>query len=235
VTISTWRALAATAAAVAMSAVVMTASAASLGGIDVGGLFAWSAPVSVSTPSAIALDDFTCSGSLHGRTDSLGNVWSDHGGDWQCLGSGEVRARQRVPLGHATVDLGISNHVVVSAVLTSISNQADRSGGGVAFLSNGISHLYAIYERDRGVITLGKREIALNTVIVTAAVSDRATADIRVEVDQPEIRVLVDGVTVITHTMTAAETLLFGSNTRFGLEADDDNQSRFDLFRVEGS
>jgi len=218
-----------------MSALVMTASAASLGGIDVGGLFAWSAPVSVSTPSAIALDDFTCSGSLHGRTDSLGNVWSDHGGDWQCLGSGEVRARQRLPLSHATVDLGVSDQVTISVFLSSISTQAGRSGPGIAFLSDGISHLFAIYERDTGLITLGKREIALDTVIVATAVSDRATADIRVVVAQPEIRVVVNGLTVITHTMTAAETLLFGANTRFGLEADDDNQSRFDLFSVEGS
>lgn len=223
----------ATGFAAALSALVVSASAASLGGFDVSDLFTWSAPVSISIPNAIALDDFTCSGALDGKADALGNSWTDHGGDWQCLGSGEVRARQRVSLGHATVDLGVSDDIFLITVVSSISTQPDRSGPGLSFLSDGVSHLYAIYERDQGRVTLGKREIALDTVISTVTIADRATAEIRVEIDQPEIRVLVDGVVVISHTMTAPETLLFGSNTRFGLEADNDNQSRFDLFRVE--
>ena len=227
------RALSATAIAVVTGALIMTASAASLGGIDVANLFTWSAPVTVPIPSAVAADDFTCSGGLHGRGDSLGKVWTDHGGDWQCLGSGEVRARQRVALGQATVNLGLSNQVMASAFVTSISPQAGRSGAGLSFLSDGVSHMYAIYQRDQGRIVLGKREIALDTVIATATISDRAATQIRVEVAQPAIRVLVDGVPVISHTMTAAETLLFGSKTRFGLEADNDNQSRFDWFRAE--
>jgi hypothetical protein len=146
-----------------------------------------------------------------------------------------VRSQQRVTLGHATVDVGTSDQLTVSSVLTSISTQSGRSGPGLSFLSDGISHIYAIYERDLGRVTLGKREIALDTVIATATISDRATAEIRVEIDQPQIRVLVDGVTVISHTMTAVESLIFGPNTRFGLEADNDNQSRFDSFAIEAS
>lgn len=219
----------------ALSALVINASAASLGGVTVADLFAWSAPVTIAVPSAIALDEFVCSGNLQGQTDSLGNTWTDHGGDWQCLGSGEVRARQRVPLGHATVDLGVSDQVTLSSFISSISTQAGRSGPGVSFLSDGLSHLYVTYRRDQGLITFGKREVALDTVIATAAVPDRATVEIRVEIAQPQIRVLVDGVTVITHTMTMTETLIFGSNSRFGLEADNDNQSRFDRFRAERS
>lgn len=231
----TVRATIATVSAVAMAVLVMSASAASLGGIDVADLFAWSAPVTVPIPNALASDDFACSGSLHGQTDSIGNTWTDHGGDWRCLGSGEVRSQQRVTLGHATVDVGTSDQLTVSSVLTSISTQSGRSGPGLSFLSDGISHIYAIYERDLGRVTLGKREIALDTVIATATITDRATAEIRVEIDQPQIRVLVDGVTVISHAMTAVETLIFGPNTRFGLEADNDNQSRFDSFAIEAS
>ncbi|MGH8946363.1 MAG: hypothetical protein ACRDVL_09445 [Acidimicrobiia bacterium] len=231
----TSRTISATAIAVVIGALAMTASATSLGGIDVADLFAWSAAVTVPIPDDIAADDFTCSGNLHGQPDDLGNVWADHGGDWQCLGSGEVRARQRLTLGHATVDLGVSDQVKVSAVLTSISTQPNRSGPGVSFLSDGISHMYAIYQRDQGRLILGKREIAIDTAMAAVTIADRATSEIRVEVDQPEIRVLVDGVNVISHTMTATEMILFGSNTRFGLEADNDNQSRFDWFRAESS
>lgn len=216
-----------------MAVVLVTASAASLGGIDVADLFSWSGPVSVSVPSPIGADDFACNGDLHGQSDDLGHVWSDHGGSWQCVGGGLVRARDRVPLGHATVDFGVSDHVYVTAAINSISTQNDRSGLGVSVLSDGGSHLYVIYERDQGRVTLGKREVALVTVLGTAPVSDRDAAVLRVEIDQPQIRVLIDGVSVITYTMSPVETTLFGGNTRFGLDADNDNQSRFDWFRAE--
>jgi hypothetical protein len=40
---------------------------------------------------------------------------------------------------------------------------------------------------------------------------------------------------VLTHTLTITETVIFGSNTRFGLASDNDNSTRFDWFRVESS
>ncbi len=222
-------------AMVALGALAVTASAASLGGIDVADLFAWSSPVTVATPSPVALDQFSCAGELDGQPDDVGNIWSDHGGDWQCLGSGVVRARQRVDHGHATIDLATSDAVSISAGLADISAQGGRSGGGIAFLSDGLSHMYVVYQRDQGQIVMGKREIAVDTVITTAPISDLGTAEITVEIDQPTVRVLVNGAPVLTHTLTITETVMFGSNTRFGLASDNDNGTRFDWFLVESS
>lgn len=222
-------------AMVALGALAVTASAASLGGIDVADLFAWSSPVTVATPSPVALDQFSCAGELDGQPDDVGNIWSDHGGDWQCLGSGVVRARQRVDHGHATIDLATSDAVSISAGLADISAQGGRSGGGIAFLSDGLSHMHVVYQRDQGQIVMGKREIAVDTVITTAPISDLGAAEITVEIDQPTVRVLVNGAPVLTHTLTITETVMFGSNTRFGLASDNDNGTRFDWFLVESS
>jgi hypothetical protein len=230
-----FRAASAVVAVMTLGALAVTASAASLGGIGVADLFAWSSPVTVPIPSPVASDQFSCAGDLDGQPDDLGNIWSDHGGDWQCLGSGVVRARQRVDQGHATVDLLTSDAVSISVGLSDISTQGGRSGGGVAFLSDGLSHMYVVYQRDQGQVVMGRLEVAVDTVITTASVSDLDTAEIAVEIDQPTVRVLVNGAPVLTHTLTITETVIFGSNTRFGLASDNDNSTRFDWFRVESS
>lgn len=229
------KALMAVAAMVASAALAVTASAASLGGIGVADLFAWSSPVTIPIPTPIAADEFLCAGDLEGQPDDMGNTWSDHGGDWQCLGSGVVRARQRVDHGHATVDLLTSDAVAISAGLSEISTQSGRSGGGIALLSDGLSHMYVVYQRDQGRIVMGKREIAVDTVIATSPISDVGTVEITVEIDQPTVRVLVNGAPLLTHTLTLTDTVMFGSNTRFGLASDNDNSTRFDWFRVDSS
>lgn len=229
------KALMAVVAMVASAALAVTASAASLGGIGVADLFAWSSPVTISIPTPIAADEFSCAGNLDGQPDDMGNIWSDHGGDWQCLGSGVVRARQRVDHGHATVDSLTSDAVSISAGMSDISTQSGRSGGGIAFLSDGLSHMYVVYQRDQGRVVMGKREIAVDTVVATSPISDAGTVEITVEIDQPTVRVLVNGAPVLTHALTLSETVMFGSNTRFGLAADNDNSTRFDWFRGESS
>ena len=211
----------------------LVAAAASLGGIYYADLFAWSSLTTVPIPTPVAEDDFDCRGALDGQTDSLGNVWTDHGGNWRCIGGSEVRAGRRVSPAHATVDVGGSDGVYVTVNLTRIVNRRNSGGPGVSLLSNGASHFFVIYERSAGQITLGKWDGSGRSVLATASISDRATAQIRVEVTLPQITVIVDGVTVLTYTMSSGEVSAFGSNTRFGLETDRDNWSRFDYFLVE--
>lgn len=216
------------------AALVISASAASLGGITVADLFGWAAPVTVPVPVVVGFDHFTCAGNLNGKSDDYGNVWTDHAGGWRCVGSTEVETRQPITLAHATVDLGVSDDVYLTAHISSVNTQPNRSGPGVAFLSNGLSQMFVIYERDLGQITLGKFE-GTRTTLASTPISDRATAEIRLEIAQPDITVIVDGIVQLTYTMNGPETATFGGNTRFGLEADNDNQSRFDWFRVETS
>jgi hypothetical protein len=216
-----------------MAATPLVAAAASLGGIYYADLFAWSSLTTVPIPTPVAEDDFACNGALDGQTDSVGNTWTDHGGNWSCIGGSEVRAGQRVSPAHATVDVGVSDGVYITVNLTQIVNRGNSRGPGIALLSNGASHLFVIYERIAGQITLGKWDGSGRTALASANITDRATAQIRVEITLPQIRVLVDGATVLTYTMTAGEVTAFGANTRFGLAADQDNWSRFDYFLVE--
>lgn len=226
------KAVIATGLAASLSALVISASAASLGGITTADLFGWGAPVIVPVPVVVGFDHFACTGNLAGQTDDYGNVWVEDNGAWRCVGSSEVDSRQPRPLAHATVDLGVSDQVYLTAYISAVNTQANKTGPGVALFSNGAFHMFVVYQRDLGLITLGKFDGTRSTLTSTA-IPDRATAVIRVEIEQPDIRVQVDGVTVINHTMSATETLFFGSNTRFGLEADNDNQSRFDWFQAE--
>jgi hypothetical protein len=217
----------------AIVAVPFAASAASLGGIMAPDLFAWSSQVSVPLPTPVAEDDFFCRGPLDGKTDLLGNVWTDHGGRWRCANGTEARATRRVRFGHATVDVGVSDDVNITTYLSVVSNRRNRSGPGLSFLSDGIFHMFVIYERDQGRITLGKRDGAGRVDLVMVLIADRSTAEVRVQVRLPDLTVIVDGVTVISYTLTPGEVATFGSNTRFGLEADRDRRSRFDWFLVE--
>lgn len=219
-------------AMVALGALAVTASAASLGGISVADLFAWSSPVTVATPSPVALDQFACTGNLDGKTDDYGNVWTEHAGNWLCVGSTEVKTRQPVTLAYATVDIGVSDDVYLTALVSKVSTQPNRSGPGVVFLSDGLVHMFVIYERDLGQITLGKFD-GIRTTLASTPISDRPAANIRVEIGQPDITVTVDGAVTLTYTMNALETAIFGGNTRFGMELDNDNQSRFDWFLAE--
>ena len=219
--------------AVGLTTSLVVAAAASLG-TSSADLFVWSGPVSVPIPGTIAIDSFdTCSGGLDGEVDASGNVWSDHGGQWLCFGPGLAAARIPTSLGHATVDVGQSDDLTVSVFVSKVSDKTNRSGPGISLFSDGNYHIYVIYERDLGQITLGKLDSTGNTVLMVIPVADRPVIEISAEIHQPDISVSVDAVLVGTYTMTAAEVATFGANTRFGMEADNDNQSWFESFQVE--
>ncbi len=223
--------------AVVLMTSVLAATAASLGGVSTADLFATSLPLSIEVPTAIADDSFSdCSGNLDGHVDSVGNTWTEHVGVFQCLGSDVVRARQEVSLAHASVDSGVSDDVIVTTSLTSVSSRRNRSGPGLSFLSDGYSFMYVIYERDQGRVTLGKSTLIGTTVLASSPISDVETAVLTVVIDQPGLTVLVNGSEVIAYDLTDLlrvdqDALL--ANTRHGLVADDDNQSYFDTFRIE--
>lgn len=194
--------------------------------------------VSIAPPEVlVASDDFSgCSNQLDGWTGSYGHEWANHWGRWQCLGGGLVRSQFRLPLAHASIDVGRSDDIVVSARIERISTQRGRSGPGLALFTDGFFHMYVIYERDRGVLTFGKWSPWSNTALESVSIPDRPAAVLSVVVDQPTLTVLVDGVAVMTYDLgqlTSEEQDYFLSLNRFGLEADLDNWSRFDAFEIE--
>lgn len=212
------------------------AAAASLGPIDLSDVSVLSKEVSVDSPIAITGDTFEgCHNRLEGWTDSLGNEWTDHWGVWQCLGGGLVRSRLRIPLAHATLDLGRSDGIIITTAFERVSTQSNRSGPGISLFSDGFFHMYVIYERDADRVTLGKWSPWSNEVLATAPMSGEV-AEMSVIVDQPALVVLIDGSQVLTYDLgqlTPGEQGYLLQQTRFGLEADRDNWSRFSSFRVE--
>jgi hypothetical protein len=220
---------------------MISAAAADLGGLDVDQLTSYTSDVLIEPPPppvvTLAEDDFAgCSNTLDGWTDSVGNVWTDHWGRWQCLGNDVVRSQQRQPLAHASLDIGRSDDIVITTVFSDISNQSGRSGGGISLFTDGFFHMYVIYERDADRVTLGKSSPWANTTLQTAPVADRESGEMSVTVDRPTLTVLFDGVVVMTYDLdqlTGDEQDYFLPRTRFGLESDMDNQTRFESFRIE--
>jgi hypothetical protein len=215
----------------------LAASAASLGGITSDSLFAWSSSTSITVPSALADDPFAtttdCNKALSGTIDTLGHPWVAHIGDWRYQVCAEVRTQFRVPYAHATLDVGVSNRIRVSSQISRISTQKKASGPGLALFGDGLGgHMYLIYHRDQGRLSLGKYGSGATVELLGVAISDRDTALLSVEIDQPTLKILVDGALVMTYDM-APQMAQFGSNTRFGLESDNDIFSRFEWFKVE--
>lgn len=216
-----------------IASALVVSTAASLGGIGQADLFGWAATVNVPLPPAFDhFDD--CSGALNGDVDVVGNSWTSHSGNWRCRsGQSLARARQSMIRANATVDVGQSDRIIVSTYVSRVSDRRNQSGPGLSLLSDGNYHMYIIYERDLGRMALGKFDSSGNAVIATAPIPDRNTIALEVSIDQPDLTVTVDGTTLITYTMDAGEVATFGSNIRFGMEADRDVRSRFDWFRVD--
>ena len=203
-------------------------------------MYAYSTEVAIDLPDPpgqLAGDDFAgCNGFLDNRQDSVGNAWTDHGGQWQCLGSGVVRSHVRLPLAHASLDIARSDDIVITTEVGDVSNQQARSGPGIALFSDGVFHLYVIYERDEDRVTLGRLSPWASSSLLSVSVTDRDSVEISVVIDQPTLTILIDGIEVMTYhlsNLTSDEQAYFLTRTRFGLESDSDNQSRFDDFRIE--
>ena len=222
--------------AVGFVASAIVASAATLGGIDEADLFASSRIDSVELP--LAFDHFDgCQANLHNDIDVLGNTWVAPSTDWRCQVA-DSRARNRnqtTTADSATIDVGLSDQVVISTHIERTSRTASGAGSGVALFHDGASfHMYVVYQRGADQITIGKVDGSGDTEITSWSWLPRSNiVDLRIEIDQPTITILADGLLVGTHTMSAGELATFGSNTDYGLESDLDRRSRWSWFLVE--
>jgi len=218
------------------TAFVFAASAAFLGGVSQADLYVFSGPDTVPLP--LAFDHFdACAGNLNNDVDVVGNSWLAPTADWRCQSAASrVRNRkQTTTADSATVDVGQSDHVVLSTFVNRASRTVSAAGSGLSLFHDGSSfHLYVVYQRGADQITLGKVDGSGDTEIASWSWLPRNnTIDFLVEIDQPEITIYADSMLVANYTMTASELTTFGSNTRFGLESDFDGRSRWSWFRVE--
>ena len=234
--VSEWRRSVRLVATVVVAVSVIAASAATLGGISTADLFATSKNDTVPLP--LAFDHFDgCGGNLNGDVDVRGNTWLAPSTDWRCQVV-DSRARNR-NLGStadsATVDVSLSDQVVVSMFIERTSRTASGAGSGVSLFHDGSSfHMYVVYQRGADQITIGKVDGFGDTEITSWSWLPRSdTIEFLVEIDQPDIIIYADSILVATYTMTAGELTTFGSNTRFGMESDLDRRSRWSWFQIE--
>jgi len=216
----------------------LAASAASLGGINVGSLFTQETPVTIEIPDPpgpIVFTDFSgCVNRIDGWEDASGAIWISHSGGWQCLGNNGVRAQQRVPLGNATVVIPYSTGIRVSTDIFDISHQSNRSGPGLSLLNDGSGNfVYVIYERDQDRVTIGVGSGGVDTPLfqITPAFSDLDSGTMSVELNGTVLDLTFGGQDFGPYDLVEATPLL--GNTRFGLVADHDNFSTFNSFTIE--
>ena len=226
--------------AVGLVAFWMSASAADLGGIRGASVFADSSDVTVSVPPPPGLvnTDFSgCQNTIDGWTDPLGNQWTSHSGKWQCLGSDTVRAQQRRSFAHASVDVGLSDELRITTLVSRVSTQNNRSGPGLGLLSDGSTFIYIVYDGDDEILTFGQVSPGGDIEFENVSISVSAPVVISVAIDRPNIEISINGSQLLdvdlTDHLPSAEIDHLFTHTRFGLVSDNDNFSAFDTFKVE--
>ena len=143
-------------------------------------------------------------------------------------------ARERLP-DEAGADLAAID-CDAAAVRLAVEQGLPNAGDGERVGDRGDQQQAGACERDADRVTLGKSSPWANTALLSAPVADRDEGEMSVVIDRPTLTVLFDGVVVLTYDLnqlTQAEQDYFLSQTRFGLESDNDNQTRFESFRIE--
>lgn len=213
--------------AVGLFASMLAASAASLG-VTGGSLFSQEIEVSIpaSDEPIVSTDFSTCSNFIDGWVDELGNTWTSHSGNWQCLGSGVVRAQQRVPMANLTVGITENTDLLVITEISDISQQNNRSGPGLSLLANGSGdYIYVLYERDSERLLIG---VTGATPTSYDNVGDLESATLSATIAGGALTVDFTGQPSIMYLIPSGFNIPW-----FGLVSDDDNQSRFTSFTIE--
>jgi hypothetical protein len=179
------------------------------------------------TPDLVVDDNFTGRENLNNRvppTVPAGEAWRVNDGRFR-VRNGVAESRNNPP-SRATVGTGLSDEFTVHTQIVQLGT-ADRVG--LAFLAQGPSYLYAVYNRitDRAEIHASSSGILASS----GTLGGPGTLAFSVQVAQPTITVMVGGVPVVSHTMSAAEVASYGSNMRAGLIADS-NRAMFEYFTV---
>jgi hypothetical protein len=170
---------------------------------------------------------------LNGAALNGGGTWTVHVGTWVLDNANRGKASASTALANMSTNVGQVN-AAVEAVLT-FPVTARRAG--LTFNDDSNNGMFVVYtDTAGGSLLLYKAAGAITQIAAVTGVGVVATADLRVEAFDPTVKVYLNGTLWITYTLTAAERTTFkaAGNTRYGLIADSDANTRFDDFRVTG-
>lgn len=191
-----------------------------------GALLAASGPAGVSD----TFDRADSSSSL-GATDggSLSPLtWTAQSGTWG-ISSNTAYLVSATSQAVATVDTGLAD----VDVAFDVTMQSGSNVGIVCRLIDDNNYLMCAWHFGT-TLELYKRDTGSFTTLTSAGQSwvNGTTYRLRMTVAGDQVKVYLDGVEKITHTLSAGDLSKYGAATSHGLRAETDNSSRFDTFAV---
>jgi hypothetical protein len=232
-----WRRLATlatgVAACVAVGSVVIAGFAAGLGVLNSGSIGSWSESQTANSPTVISCDDFTgADGALSGRSvadpTACGSyAWTTHVGTWSVIS--DEAAADGTSGANATLDVSVIN----ATVHATISGLVASRDGGLVLNHDGASTFLAaaLLAGGGGTVELRLVDLGVGTTLASAALALTAADELSLTRDGSAVTVRVNGVTMISHTLTGGESATLGTGGRAGLYASNSNVL-FDDLRV---
>jgi hypothetical protein len=219
---------------VAGGGAVVAGFAASLGPLSSKSLGAWSTALAAGAPSVAVCDNFEgADGTLQGRAVSTAahcgvETWDVDHGSWSVVsgtaqsdGTTDAVATVGTALSDATVDVTI---VGVDAASQRGGLVLDHDGIGTylaaVIVGDATSHVDLVLVNGGVPTTLSSADVTIGPVATLSLTRDGST-----------VTVLVDGSTIIEHTLGPGDIATLGSGTRAGLYASN-TSAQFDNLRV---
>ena len=184
-------------AAVLAAAALCGASAASLGGVDAGGLGAWvlDVDIEVEPPGPVACSDFETDGPIAGQTDGCDSgTWNTTGGNWHVVG-GKLKANATTSIAWSP---GPSPYLTVSVDVFGTDKKNSAGGAIVSFDPVSGSYIAAILV---GPDTVQLRTVSAGgSMTVLGSYTTPIAADVRITISRAttEVVVSIDGVPVLS-------------------------------------
>jgi hypothetical protein len=185
-------------------------------------------------PTVLAYTDFTGTNgqSLTAVPLSTGQTWTINAGSWTILGNQATHTNTK--LANAWISAGTTS----AAVQVNLTFGATSRRAGVTLLGDSTSYLYAVVDNNNGgQVQLYKHAGTTDTLLASVInFGQPASGVLRVEAFTNTINVYFSGTLLFSYTLTPAEVTQFKSAThvRYGIIADQDPQTTFDAFTVEG-
>lgn len=183
-------------AVVLVAVALCGASAASLGGVDAGGLGAWvlDVDIDVDPPGPVACSTFDTDGPLAGQSDGCdSSAWNTTGGNWHVVG-GKLKANATQSIAWSP---GPSPYLTVDVDVIGTDKKNSVGGAIVSFDPATGSHIAAILV---GPDIVQLRTVSGGSTTVLGAFSISLPADTRLTLSRNTTQVIVslDGVPVLS-------------------------------------
>lgn len=214
-----------------MLAALTAVTLAPLGGVHSAQLFARSFTQSSGAPQVLMADAFTSGTDLAARVPQSrgGSTWVQVAGTWSI-----VTGQLRPPATGSANRLALYNSGVADAAMEATFVRASASTLGLVLRDSGATSPASAIRRlqatvtQAGVITLAKVEGNSTTTLATTTATLGASYRFRVQAVGASIEVRIDGATVLSTTLSAADQTTFGANTWQGVLASGAGTERID-------